>query len=447
MPSGLLKYLTEDEKRYYRRLWESSLGGRGRGEGGGGAGSSVDPLAPNAPVLDWTSLPADTTPEFNINFDETIVENDVVTVQYDDNPSFSSPTEVTDTLDAGEITASEIDLALAALAGGVYYVRAKVAHGTHVSGWSNTETVEIAPQFTSATTANNAENSVLAHTLTTDDPSTFTLVGGADQARFEVSGATLRWLSNGTKDFEAPDDADTNNTYVASVRATSIATGETTDQTVTITVTDVADAAVVDITFTDSSVDPTDLTTYTFSAQAFGAEAADRKIIVGISNRGLNFGITSVTIGGVAATSVVQSPAGAATDKASIFIADVPTGATGDVVIVFGGGMTRVGIGVWRMVGASTSTPTDTGTSATDPATTTLTIAANGGGVGCGLSVGVTSTATWAGLAEDYDEVVESTITHTGAHLNSVAGGDIAVSCDWTGTPSPGVAAFASWPP
>jgi hypothetical protein len=42
-----------------------------------------------------------------------------------------------------------------------------------------------------------------------------------------------------TKDFETPDDADTNNTYVVTVRATDTATN-TTDQTITITVTDEA---------------------------------------------------------------------------------------------------------------------------------------------------------------------------------------------------------------
>lgn len=95
---------------------------------------------------------------------------------------------------------------------------------------------------TSSTTANNAENSVLAHALTANMAGTWTLVGGADQARFEVSGSTLRWLSNGTKDFEAPDDVGSNNTYVAQVRITN-SFGTTADQTITITVTDVVEAA------------------------------------------------------------------------------------------------------------------------------------------------------------------------------------------------------------
>jgi hypothetical protein len=76
--------------------------------------------------------------------------------------------------------------------------------------------------------------------LTANETVSWSIVGGADQARFELSGSTLRWLSNGTKNFEAPDDADGNNTYVVQVRATDLASNQT-NQTITVTVTDVAE--------------------------------------------------------------------------------------------------------------------------------------------------------------------------------------------------------------
>lgn len=97
-----------------------------------------------------------------------------------------------------------------------------------------------APTITSANTAFNIENNTLSHALTANESVTWSIVGGADQTKFEISGSTLRWLANGTKDFDAPDDADTNNTYVVTVRATDLASN-TTDQTITITVTDVSD--------------------------------------------------------------------------------------------------------------------------------------------------------------------------------------------------------------
>lgn len=98
-----------------------------------------------------------------------------------------------------------------------------------------------APVITSASTANCAENATLSHSLTANESVTWSIVGGADQARYEISGSTLRWASNGTKDFEAPDDADTNNTYVVTVRATDTG-GLTADQTITVTVTDVSES-------------------------------------------------------------------------------------------------------------------------------------------------------------------------------------------------------------
>lgn len=99
-----------------------------------------------------------------------------------------------------------------------------------------------APTITSTNTVSNAENTTLAHSLTADETVTWSITGGADQARVELSGSTLRWASNGTKDFEAPDDADTNNTYIVQVTATDAA-GNATNQTITVTVTDVDEVA------------------------------------------------------------------------------------------------------------------------------------------------------------------------------------------------------------
>jgi len=98
------------------------------------------------------------------------------------------------------------------------------------------------PTITSASTASTAENATLAFTLTADEAATWSVVGGADAAKFEISGSTLRWFGDGTKDFELPDDADMNNAYVVTVRATDAAIFSS-DQTITVTVTDVSEAA------------------------------------------------------------------------------------------------------------------------------------------------------------------------------------------------------------
>lgn len=105
-----------------------------------------------------------------------------------------------------------------------------------------TDVDEIAPTITSANTANNVENVALAHALTANETVTWTVTGGADSARFEISGSTLRWLGNGVKDFEAPDDVGANNTYVVQVTATDAALNAT-NQTITVTVTDADEVA------------------------------------------------------------------------------------------------------------------------------------------------------------------------------------------------------------
>lgn len=113
-----------------------------------------------------------------------------------------------------------------------------------------------APIITSATAVNNLETTVLAHTLTANEPVTWTLVGGVDQARFELSGNTLRWLTNGTKTYAAPNDSDANNTYIVQVRATDLASNPSTAQTVTVTVVVAAPLAPT-LTLTSGTSDTT----------------------------------------------------------------------------------------------------------------------------------------------------------------------------------------------
>lgn len=119
---------------------------------------------------------------------------------------------------------------------------------------------ETAPVITSSNTASIAENTVLAHSLTANESVTWSIIGGADQALFELSGSTLRWASNGTQDYEDPADADTDNDYVVQVRATDAATN-TADQTITVTVTD-QDEIPTAFSFTDIT-DATLSTEYT----------------------------------------------------------------------------------------------------------------------------------------------------------------------------------------
>lgn len=122
----------------------------------------------------------------------------------------------------------------------VYDVTVEATANSLTTTQNNAITVtNVSPTITNSNTATVSEHATLSKSLTVSSGTpSWSIVGGADAAHFEISGSTLRWLSNGTKDFEAPGDDGTNNTYVVTVRAT--VSGESADQTITVTVTNVA---------------------------------------------------------------------------------------------------------------------------------------------------------------------------------------------------------------
>lgn len=143
------------------------------------------------------------------------------------------------------------------------------------------------PVITSSAAVSVQENTQLAHALTATDANllTWSIVGGADAAQFELSGTTLRFASDGTQDFESPADANTDNDYVVTVRATDL-WGNTSDQTITVTVTDVTETVGPPVVETRAKhAGPTsNLTTYVPTLPA-GVQAGDL-IVVGISADG-----------------------------------------------------------------------------------------------------------------------------------------------------------------
>jgi hypothetical protein len=97
------------------------------------------------------------------------------------------------------------------------------------------------PTITSSSSTTVAENAALSFALTADESVTWSIVGGSDSAQFQLSGSTLQWSSNGTRDYEGPADSNTDNAYIVTVRATD-PSSNTTDQTITVTVTDVSES-------------------------------------------------------------------------------------------------------------------------------------------------------------------------------------------------------------
>ena len=130
-----------------------------------------------------------------------------------------------------------------------YIVQARVNDGTNNTDITITITVQDlndeSPLFTTTNTASVSENttSVLSFVATDADAGsalTYSLVGGADQLAFSLTGADLSFAT--APNFESPGDANTNNVYEVTVRASDGINN--TDLAISVTVTDVNESPV-----------------------------------------------------------------------------------------------------------------------------------------------------------------------------------------------------------
>ena len=109
------------------------------------------------------------------------------------------------------------------------------------------------PAFSSAASFSVEENQTDAGTVMAADPDavdavTYAVTGGADQAKFDIGASSGVLTFKDAPDHENPTDAGGNNTYMVTVTATG-GTGDramTAEQSITVTVTDVAETPAVD---------------------------------------------------------------------------------------------------------------------------------------------------------------------------------------------------------
>lgn len=201
------------------------------------------------------------------------------------------------------------------------------------------------------------------------------------------------------------------------------------------------------VTYLGSAVDISNLTTYTFSGESLGSAAANRYILVSVSTRGVSAHThDTVTVGGVTATQVATVLTGVS--RESQFIANVPTGSTGDIVVTNSTGVSRCGVAWWNLdnplngvVASATTTA-----SLTDPLALTINVPANGGVIASvSHTNGTLSTTT--NVTKDYDESIESTVYHVGgSKIYTSAQTGLGVTVDMTGI-SNSVGVASAWAP
>ena len=122
------------------------------------------------------------------------------------------------------------------------------------------------PEFTSAASFSAPENQTDVGTVRATDEDagdtvSYAITGGADQARFDIDASSGILTFKDAPDHENPTDAGRNNTYMVTVTATSGTDDRalTTDQAITVTVTDVDETpAVLTVVVTSSPGTGTD---------------------------------------------------------------------------------------------------------------------------------------------------------------------------------------------
>lgn len=194
----------------------------------------------SALTLAITSGASTMQPTFNTIFPDIVQVGDVITLQQSTSVTFASVTTFTHTITVTDIANGYFAYGNSALVNGTYYFRAKQTRsGIDITQWSNTASITLtdtAANITSAATDSVAGSIQLAHGLTADKSVSWSITGGVDAAQFSISGATLRWVGNGTQNYFIPADSDADNVYLVQVTATT-AGGTATTQNIAVTVT------------------------------------------------------------------------------------------------------------------------------------------------------------------------------------------------------------------
>lgn len=185
---------------------------------------------------------------------------------------------------------------------------------------------------------------------------------------------------------------------------------------------------------TDHGESASNTLTHTFSTRSLGTAASDRRIVVFAGGRGGAAATATCTVQGISATQEANVHWTTSGDTQLImFVVDVPTGTTGDVVVTWSFTCDRCGIEVYALYGTASGTPDVVSTrdtagtfgsftlaSASHVAGGAFTIAATNrtariSGASDDLSAGsptISFTAAetdvgWTGLTEDHDATVE----------------------------------------
>jgi hypothetical protein len=212
--------------------------------------------------------------------------------------------------------------------------------------------------------------------------------------------------------------------------------------------------------FIDSVESTLDATSYTFTGHACGTADAARLVVVGIvlSHAGLNRSISSVTIGGSAATMAADTSSGGPIGNmrvSAIYYRAIAAGTTTTTVVTANNPCDSCAIAVWAIYPTS-STPVDavSDSNASAASLSASNVAITAGGMLVGVSNhngGGATTFTWSGT-DSVSHNVNNVLGDSGNNWSActvscsetLTTGDLTAS--FTSTHNVGIAA-ASWGP
>lgn len=154
---------------------------------------------------------------------------------------------------------------------------------------------------------------------------------------------------------------------------------------------------------------------HTHSSYTSSDEDASRRLIAGVGYAANE--ITGVTIFGVTASLLVSANNGPR--RCSLWIADVPTGTSGSVVLTLTSAGWNSYVSLYSVVDLVSSTPVDTDTG-TGVSSVSTSVSVSDGGVAMSAVFGTALSVSWSGLTEDVDHN-SATLVFSSASLGSTA--------------------------
>jgi hypothetical protein len=177
-----------------------------------------------------------------------------------------------------------------------------------------------------------------------------------------------------------------------------------------------------EISYITSASSTSDLTTYTFSSVSFGNANDTRRIFVCLTTQGGGSGtVTSLTVGGVSAEKLYGEPSAAI--RMEVWVAAVPTGTTGNIVVNWSTTKSYTDIHVYRAINLLTNTPTSTifVSTTSNPVSLAMDLAVNDPGfVLSSVMTRANVDVTWTNATEGADAFYDGGVRHATASQNII---------------------------